>query len=329
MLQEDGSRLGDEVTIPIVKGGMGFGFTIADSAFGQKVKKILDRPRCKNLNEGDILVAINNIGVANMNHNNVVQVLKDCPRGAEAAITIQRASSLLLHTNNNVSNKNKFKKKSEENGGLRPKSGFLFRSKTPTAELFATQEKEVVPIRPKTPIVDTRNMAQKNWNNTSVTADNQNLSPFSRNDLSRASLGVGRPSEHNQYDVGGLADQMNLVGLGGGNNKPGPRSHSPGRELDSAPPQQQQHQYNNAYHYNNSGSSNYNNYQQQNGFVPNGYDSGYGYSGYNGGGEYNPVMGFSPNGNSGYRAGSLPRKDSASFEQTDPAARSGLLTRII
>ena len=71
-------------------------------------------------------------------------------------------------------------------------SGFLFRSKTPTAELFATQEKEVVPIRPKTPIVDTRNMAQKNWN-----GDNQNLSPFSRNDLSRASLGVGggRPAD--------------------------------------------------------------------------------------------------------------------------------------
>ena len=33
------------MTIPITKGGMGFGFTIADSQFGQKVKKILDRPR--------------------------------------------------------------------------------------------------------------------------------------------------------------------------------------------------------------------------------------------------------------------------------------------
>ena len=294
-LQDDGSRLGDEVTIPIVKGGMGFGFTIADSAFGQKVKKILDRPRCKNLNEGDILVAINNISVQNVNHNNVVQVLKDCPRGAEAAITIQRGSG----TNNT---KNKFKKK-EENGGLRPKSGFLFRSKTPTAELFATQEKEVVPIRPKTPIVDTRNMAQKNWN-----GDNQNLSPFSRNDLSRASLGVGggRPADQHSFDA--LSDQMKMVGL---KERPGPRSQSPGRELD-------QPQYN--YNYNN-----FNNYQQQNGFVPNGYDSGYGYSGYNG--EYNPQpqMGFSPNGNNGYRAGSLPRgrKDSSSFEQTESAGRWG------
>merc|ERR1719192_1714309 len=80
----------DLVTIPIVKGGMGFGFTIADSAGGQKVKKILDRPRCKNLNEGDILVEINTVNVVNMSHNEVVQVLKDCTRGQEAAITIQR-----------------------------------------------------------------------------------------------------------------------------------------------------------------------------------------------------------------------------------------------
>ena len=287
----DGTDGEDQVTIPIVKGGMGFGFTIADSAFGQKVKKILDRPRCKNLNEGDILVEINNINVSNMNHNSVVQVLKDCPRGQEAAITIQRGNSL------NIA-KNKFKKK-EENGGLRPKSGFLFRSKTPTAELFATQEKEIMPIRPKTPVVDTRNMAQKNWNSEV----NQNLSPFSRNDISRASLGVGggrteqhgRSEQHSSFDL--LADQLSGAQL---KDRAGPRSHSPGHELDGP-----QYQYN--Y-----------NYQHQNGFVPNGYDSGYGYSGYNG--DYVPQMGYSPNGN-GYRAGSLPRgrKDSSSFEQTEPA----------
>lgn len=64
----------DLITIPITKGGMGFGFTIADSAFGQKVKKILDRPRCKNLQEGDILVEINTINVRGMSHGGVVQV---------------------------------------------------------------------------------------------------------------------------------------------------------------------------------------------------------------------------------------------------------------
>lgn len=265
----------DQVTIPIVKGGMGFGFTIADSAYGQKVKKILDRPRCKSLHEGDILVEINSTNVANMNHNNVVQVLKDCPRGQEAAITIQRGYSL-----------NRAKKKAAaatENGGLRPKSGFLFRSKTPTAHM--TQEKEVVPIRPKTPVVDTRNMAQKNWNTE------QNLSsPFSRNDMSRASLGVGGGGS---FDM--LADQLGMTGLK--DHRPmGPRSHSPGRELDGPGPHHHQ-------------------------LLQNGYDSGYGYSGYNGGEYPPPQMGYGagPGGeNQAYRAGSLPRprKDSAaSLEQ--------------
>ena len=62
------------LTIPIVKGITGFGFTIADSAHGQKVKKILDRDRCKNLMESDILVNINDINVRNMCHAEVVQV---------------------------------------------------------------------------------------------------------------------------------------------------------------------------------------------------------------------------------------------------------------
>ena len=325
--QDDTASNGDRVTIPIVKGGMGFGFTIADSAYGQKVKKILDRPRCKSLQEGDILVEINEITVQNMNHNNVVQVLKDCARGQEAAITIQRGYSLNL-------SKNKFKKK-DESGGMRPKSGFLFRSKTPTAELFATQEKEIVPMRPKTPIVDTRNMSQKSWpdNNQNVAAS----SPFSRNDLSRASLGVGSRQVNNSFDI--LADQMGTLGLkqGGGGGVgsatgAGGRSHSPGRDLDQAPQQQQQnvptstqqqHQQQ-QYQYNQQ----FNNYQHQNGFVPNGYDSGYGYSGYNGapapgaGGDYMPGggIGYSPNGNTttpqAYRAGSLPRprKDSSNLD---------------
>lgn len=49
------------LNISIIKGAaMGFGFTIADSAYGQKVKKILDSNCCKDLIEGDYLLAINN-----------------------------------------------------------------------------------------------------------------------------------------------------------------------------------------------------------------------------------------------------------------------------
>lgn len=62
------------LTVQITKGAMGFGFTIADSAYGQKVKTILDRPRCKNLQEGDILVDINGINMRVMSHSEVVQV---------------------------------------------------------------------------------------------------------------------------------------------------------------------------------------------------------------------------------------------------------------
>ena len=78
------------MTIRIAKGPLGFGFTIADSTYGQKVKQILDRPRCKNLAEGDILVEINGIMVKDLTHADVVQVLKTCPLDAESNIVIQR-----------------------------------------------------------------------------------------------------------------------------------------------------------------------------------------------------------------------------------------------
>lgn len=67
------------LTVQITKGAMGFGFTIADSAYGQKVKTILDRPRCKNLQEGDILVDINGINMRHMSHGEVVQVTESQP----------------------------------------------------------------------------------------------------------------------------------------------------------------------------------------------------------------------------------------------------------
>lgn len=143
------------LSISIVKGAMGFGFTIADSAYGQKVKKILDRQRCKNLMEGDILVDINNINVRNMCHSEVVQVLKDCPRNQEASVTVQRGGL-------GSPSKNKLRRKEEpasprKNNTYKDPLLGLYRSKTPTADLYSTQQKEVIPNRPKTPLVDTRN----------------------------------------------------------------------------------------------------------------------------------------------------------------------------
>ncbi|XP_012282219.1 membrane-associated guanylate kinase, WW and PDZ domain-containing protein 1 isoform X2 [Orussus abietinus] len=129
------------LNIAIVKGSIGFGFTIADSAHGQKVKKILDRQRCKNLMEGDILVSINDVDVRNMCHSEVVQVLKECPRNQEALIHVQRSTS---------KPKDKIEKNSQD----------FFRSKTPTADIYSTQSKTVVPSRPKTPLIDTRNRSK-------------------------------------------------------------------------------------------------------------------------------------------------------------------------
>ncbi|KAK7602579.1 hypothetical protein V9T40_008168 [Parthenolecanium corni] len=93
ILQGDDDNSESEcLSMSIVKGSMGFGFTIADSAYGQKVKKILDKQRCQNLMEGDILVEINNICVRKMCHSDVVQVLKDCTSNKAASITVERLS---------------------------------------------------------------------------------------------------------------------------------------------------------------------------------------------------------------------------------------------
>lgn len=100
MSNEDGNAIPDLVslsiskpeilTIPIVKGPMGFGFTIADSPYGQRVKQILDQGRCKNLAEGDLLLQINNVMVRELPHQRTVQVLKECKQDQETAVVVQR-----------------------------------------------------------------------------------------------------------------------------------------------------------------------------------------------------------------------------------------------
>lgn len=166
----------DFLSISIVKGPMGFGFTIADSAYGQKVKKILDRQRCKNLLEGDILVKINSVNVRNMCHGEVVQVLKDCERNQEALVTVQRGSGSPTKPR---PRKNDFTLQTPGIG--------LYRSKTPTADLYSTQQKEVMPNRPKTPIVDTRGRSKTpvntNWAGNDIKLNAYKLSPITQDHL--------------------------------------------------------------------------------------------------------------------------------------------------
>ncbi|XP_078065620.1 membrane-associated guanylate kinase, WW and PDZ domain-containing protein 1b isoform X3 [Mustelus asterias] len=80
------------ITVHIVKGPMGFGFTIADSpgGGGQRVKQIVDGPRCRGLKEGDLLLEVNKKNVQNLTHNQVVDTLLECPKGSEVTLLVQR-----------------------------------------------------------------------------------------------------------------------------------------------------------------------------------------------------------------------------------------------
>uniref|UniRef100_A0A8D0BA55 Membrane-associated guanylate kinase, WW and PDZ domain-containing protein 3 n=1 Tax=Salvator merianae TaxID=96440 RepID=A0A8D0BA55_SALMN len=78
------------VTIPLIKGPKGFGFAIADSPSGQKVKMILDSQWCHGLQKGDIIKEIYHQNVQNLTHLQVVEVLKQFPVGAEVPLLILR-----------------------------------------------------------------------------------------------------------------------------------------------------------------------------------------------------------------------------------------------
>ncbi|XP_036386153.1 membrane-associated guanylate kinase, WW and PDZ domain-containing protein 1b isoform X10 [Megalops cyprinoides] len=80
------------ITVHMEKGDKGFGFTIADSPAGggQRVKQIVDYPRCRGLKEGDIIVEVNKRNVQSMTHNQVVDMLSKCPKGSEVTMLVQR-----------------------------------------------------------------------------------------------------------------------------------------------------------------------------------------------------------------------------------------------
>ncbi|XP_034475716.1 membrane-associated guanylate kinase, WW and PDZ domain-containing protein 1 [Drosophila innubila] len=157
-------------TFSIMKGSMGFGFTIADSACGQIVKKILDRNCCTQLLEGDVLLEINGINVRNKPHFYVVELLKECSQTTPTTLKIQRtpAEQTTPSPGSQLGLGNVAKLRKNFVGGT---GAGLFRSKTPTADLYSTQPKEVLPMRPKTPLVDTRRARVLTPNNELQQAD--------------------------------------------------------------------------------------------------------------------------------------------------------------
>ncbi|CAK1546650.1 unnamed protein product [Leptosia nina] len=118
---------GRELVLTLRRGAAGFGFTIADSVHGQKVKKVLDLGRCAGLREGDLLLQIGDTDVRHVPHQRVVQVLKECPAMSETTLRVWRKNTItraprsrsatrVQPTNTNAVNSQ------------------LGRSKTPTAE---------------------------------------------------------------------------------------------------------------------------------------------------------------------------------------------------
>lgn len=54
----------------------------------------MDHPRCAQLGEGDVLLEVNGENVQEYPHNELVNVLKRCPKGNQAAFLVLRQ---LLH----------------------------------------------------------------------------------------------------------------------------------------------------------------------------------------------------------------------------------------
>ncbi|XP_072945882.1 membrane-associated guanylate kinase, WW and PDZ domain-containing protein 1 [Epargyreus clarus] len=121
-----GGGAGRELALTLRRGAVGFGFTIADSVHGQKVKKVLDRSRCAGLREGDLLLQIGETDVRHAPHQHVVQVLKDCPAMHETTLRVWRRNNAIARA-----------PRSRSATRVQPTNSAnsqLGRSKTPTAE---------------------------------------------------------------------------------------------------------------------------------------------------------------------------------------------------
>ncbi|XP_041636549.1 membrane-associated guanylate kinase, WW and PDZ domain-containing protein 2a isoform X3 [Cheilinus undulatus] len=92
-MASSGATQGELFTLTMVKGVDGFGFTIADSSTGQRVKQVLEPKGCPGLCEGDLIVEINKQPVQGFTHTQVVELLKECAVGAETCLVVQRGGT--------------------------------------------------------------------------------------------------------------------------------------------------------------------------------------------------------------------------------------------
>ncbi|XP_074553767.1 membrane-associated guanylate kinase, WW and PDZ domain-containing protein 2a isoform X3 [Halichoeres trimaculatus] len=92
-MASSGATQGELLTLSMVKGVDGFGFTIADSSTGQRVKQVLEPQGCPGLCEGDLIVEINKQQVQGFPHSQVVELLKECAVGTETTLLVQRGGT--------------------------------------------------------------------------------------------------------------------------------------------------------------------------------------------------------------------------------------------
>ena len=82
----------DTLLIEMVKGEKGYGFTMAETAQGQRVKSVHYPDQCPNLLEGDIILEVDGQNIRMMSHDQVLQILKGHPRGYKTTMIVSRSS---------------------------------------------------------------------------------------------------------------------------------------------------------------------------------------------------------------------------------------------
>lgn len=92
-MASSGPGQGELLTLSMVKGADGFGFTLADSGAGQRVKQVLEPLGCPGLGEGDLILEVNKQHVHGLTHAQVVELLKECSVGAETCLLVQRGGA--------------------------------------------------------------------------------------------------------------------------------------------------------------------------------------------------------------------------------------------
>uniref|UniRef100_H3D1G1 Membrane-associated guanylate kinase, WW and PDZ domain-containing protein 2 n=1 Tax=Tetraodon nigroviridis TaxID=99883 RepID=H3D1G1_TETNG len=88
-----GPAQGELLTLTMVKGAEGFGFTIADGAAGQRVKQVLEPLGCPGLRQGDLILEVNQQPVHALAHAQVVELLKESAVGAETCLLVRRGGA--------------------------------------------------------------------------------------------------------------------------------------------------------------------------------------------------------------------------------------------